>query len=104
AKRAIRRRPVSLSAVGVAVKTAVMDIDVIMTRKPRSLRDSFQRVIERVAEMERETGTVEETVLIAALVDKEKMEEREARRLIGQLIKEGILYSPKPGRLKRTAG
>jgi hypothetical protein len=32
------------------------------------------------------------------------MEEREARRLIGQLIKEGILYSPKPGRLKRTAG
>jgi replicative DNA helicase Mcm len=81
-----------------------MDIDVIMTGKPRSLRDSFQRVIETVGEMERETGTVEETVLIAALVDKEKMEEREARRLIGQLIKEGILYSPKPGRLKRTAG
>jgi len=54
--------------------------------------------------MERESGTLEETVLIAALVNKEKMEEREARRLIGQLIKEGILYSPKPGRLKRTAG
>jgi replicative DNA helicase Mcm len=95
---------VSLSDVGVDVKTGAMDIDVIMTGKPRSLRDSFQRVIETVGEMERETGTVEETVLIAALVDKEKMEEREARRLIGQLIKEGILYSPKPGRLKRTAG
>jgi len=104
AKSAIRIMTVSLSDVGVDVKTGAMDIDVIMTGKPRSLRDSFQRVIETVAELERETGTVEETVLLAALVDKEKMEEREARRLIGQLIKEGILYSPKPGRLKRTAG
>lgn len=104
AKSAIRIMTVSLSDVGVDVKTGVMDIDVIMTGKPRSLRDSFQRVIETVAELERETGTVEETVLVAALVDKEKMEDREARRLIGQLIKEGILYSPKPGRLKRTAG
>lgn len=104
AKSAIRIMTVSLSDVGVDVKTGAMDIDVIMTGKPRSLRDSFQRVIETVAEMERETGTVEETALLAALVDKEKMEEREARRLIGQLIKEGILYSPKPGRLKRTAG
>ena len=104
AKSAIRIMTVSLSDVGVDVKTGAMDIDVIMTGKPRSLRDSFQRVIETVAELERETGTVEEIVLIAALVDKEKMEDREARRLIGQLIKEGILYSPKPGRLKRTAG
>lgn len=104
AKSAIRIMTVSLSDVGVDVKTGAMDIDVIMTGKPRSLRDSFQRVIETVAELERETGTVEESVLLAALVDKEKMEEREARRLIGQLIKEGILYSPKPGRLKRTAG
>ena len=104
AKSAIRIMTVSLSDVGVDVKTGAMDIDVIMTGKPRSLRDSFQRVIQTVAELERETGTVEETVLVAALVDKEKMEDREARRLIGQLIKEGILYSPKPGRLKRTAG
>jgi DNA replicative helicase MCM subunit Mcm2 (Cdc46/Mcm family) len=104
AKSAIRIMTVSLSDVGVDVKTGAMDIDVIMTGKPRSLRDSFQRVIETVAELERETGTVDETVLIAALVDKEKMEDREARRLVGQLIKEGILYSPKPGRLKRTAG
>jgi len=104
AKSAIRIMTVSLTDVGVDVKTGAMDIDVIMTGKPRSLRDSFQRVIETVAELERDTGTVEETVLVAALVDKEKMEEREARRLIAQLIKEGILYSPKPGRLKRTAG
>jgi replicative DNA helicase Mcm len=104
AKSAIRIMTVSLSDVGVDVKTGAMDIDVIMTGKPRSLRDSFQKVIEMVSEMERETGTVEETVVIAALLEREKMEERESRRLIGQLIKEGVLYSPKPGRLKKTAG
>ena len=104
AKSAIRIMTVSLADVGVDVKTGSIDIDVIMTGKPRSLRDSFQKVIETVAELERETGTVEEPVIIAALIEKEKMEEKEARRLIGQLIKEGILYSPKPGRLKRTAG
>jgi replicative DNA helicase Mcm len=104
AKSAIRIMTVSLSDVGVDVKTGAMDIDVIMTGKPRSLRDSFQKVIEMVTEMERETGTVEETVVIAALLEREKMEERESRRLIGQLIKEGVLYSPKPGRLKKTAG
>ncbi len=104
AKSAIRIMTVSLSDVGVDVKTGAMDIDVIMTGKPRSLRDSFQKVIETVGEMERETGTVEETVVIAALLEKEHMEERESRRLIGQLIKDGVLYSPKPGRLKKTAG
>src|SRR5436309_2869607 len=104
AKSAVKIMSYALYDVGVDVKTGAMDIDVIMTGKLCSLGDSFQRVIETVAELERETGTVEEMVLLAALVDKEKMEEREARRLIGQLIKEGILYSPKPGRLKRTAG
>src|SRR5437773_6433013 len=104
AKSAIRIMTVSLSDVGVDVKTGAMDIDVIMTGKPRSLRDSFQRVIETVGELERETGTVEETVLVAALVDEEKMEEREARRVIGQCIRAGRLSSPKPAGLKRAAG
>src|SRR6266567_7943808 len=47
AKSAIRIMTVSLSDVGVDVKTGAMDIDVIMTGKPRSLRDSLQRVIEK---------------------------------------------------------
>jgi hypothetical protein len=36
-------------------------------------------------------------------VDKNKVTEGEARRFVGQLIKEGMLYSPKEGRLKRTS-
>src|SRR5437879_1806389 len=56
AKSAIRIMTVSLSDVGVDVKTGAMDIDVIMTGKPRSLRDSFQRVIETVRSEERRVG------------------------------------------------
>src|SRR5437867_3869902 len=104
AKSAIRIMTVSLSDVGIDVKTGSMDIDVIMTGKPRSVRDILQKVIEIVSELEKETGTVEESLLVQVLVEREKVEEREARRSIGQLIKEGVLYSPKPGRLKRTSG
>jgi MoxR-like ATPase len=104
AKSAIRIMTVSLSDVGIDVKTGSMDIDVIMTGKPRSVRDILQKVIEIVSELEKETGTVEESLLVQVLVEREKVDEREARRSIGQLIKEGVLYSPKPGRLKRTSG
>jgi replicative DNA helicase Mcm len=104
AKSAIRIMSVSLEDVGIDVTSGSMDIDVIMTGKPRSLRDSMQKIIEIERELERETGSVEEVVLISAVVEREKMEEREVRRLVGQLIKDGILYTPQPGRLKRTAG
>src|SRR5437870_13904978 len=63
AKSAIRIMTVSLSDVGIDVRTGSMDIDVIMTGKPRSVRDILQKVIEIVSELEQETGTVEESLL-----------------------------------------
>ncbi len=104
AKSAIRIMTVSLEDVGIDVKSGSMDIDVIMTGKPRSFRDSIQKVIDIEKELERDSGSVEEALLISTVVEREKMEEREVRRLLGQLIKDGILYTPQPGRLKRTAG
>src|SRR5439155_23363199 len=84
AKSAIRIMTVSLSDVGVDVKTGAMDIDVIMTGKRRSLRDSFQLVIETVVEMERGTGTVGGTGCSGGLGDREERDEREAARVVGQ--------------------
>ncbi|HZY46322.1 MAG TPA: hypothetical protein VFE96_00870, partial [Candidatus Bathyarchaeia archaeon] len=72
--------------------------------KPATVRDSLGRVIAIIAELERETGTVDERVLLAAIVEREKITDGEARRFVGQLIKEGMIYSPKEGRLKRTSG
>ncbi len=102
AKGSIRIMRVSLQDAGMDVKTGAMDIDVIMTGKPRSQRDTLQRIIDVLQELERDTVNVEETVLVNVVAEREKIDEREARRFVGLLIRDGMLYSPKPGILKRT--
>ena len=104
AKSAVKIMSYALYDVGVDVKTGKIDIDTIMTGKPATVRDSLGRVMAIVAELERETGTVDERVLTAAIVEREKITDGEARRFVGQLIKEGMIYSPKEGKLKRTSG
>jgi replicative DNA helicase Mcm len=103
AKSAVKIMTYALLDVGVDVKTGKIDIDTIMTGRPATVRDTLGRVIDIVRELERETGDVDEKILIAAVVDKNKVTDGEARRFVGQLIKEGMLYSPKEGRLKRTS-
>ncbi len=103
AKSAVKIMTYALLDVGVDVKTGKIDIDTIMTGRPATVRDTLGRVIDIVRELERETGDVDEKILIAAIVDKDKVTDGEARRFVGQLIKEGMLYSPKEGRLKRTS-
>ncbi len=104
AKSAIRLVNVSMGDVGIDVTTGATDIDVIMTGIPRSFRDNMQKIIEVVMELSRESGSVEEATLLQVLKERENVKEGEAIRLIGQLIKDGILYMPKPGRLKRATG
>ncbi len=104
AKSAVKIMSYALYDVGVDVKTGKIDIDTIMTGKPATVRDSLGRVMAIVAELERETGTVDEQILTAAIVEREKVTDGEARRFVGQLIKEGMIYSPKEGKLKRTSG
>jgi len=94
---------VSLQDVGIDTTTGMMDIDVIMTGKPKSMRDKMAFVIECVAEMEKETGMVEEKALYDVLSRKIEISEDEARRIVGQLTREGVLYSPKPGSLRRAS-
>jgi replicative DNA helicase Mcm len=102
AKAAIRLMTVSLQNVGIDVTTGKMDIDVIMTGKPKSLRDKMQAVLAFITELERQSGIVEEKKLYGILNEKMDMNEDEAKNIVNQLIKEGILYSPKPNQLKRV--
>jgi len=99
----IRLMTIALQDVGIDTTTGKMDIDVIMTGKPKSLRDRMQSILGTVAILERETGTVQESRLYEELLKKAELTEAEARTLVNQLIRDGILYSPKPGHLKRTA-
>jgi len=103
AQAIIRLMTLSLQDVGIDTTTGKIDIDVIMTGKPKSLRDKMQDVLGTFAELEKQLGIVEDATLYQALARKPDITEDDARRLVDQLVKEGILYSPKPGHLKRTA-
>ena len=103
AQAIIRLMTLSLQDVGIDTTTGKIDIDVIMTGKPKSLRDKMQEVLSTFADLEKQLGIVEDSTLYQALTRKPDISEDDARRLVDQLVKEGILYSPKPGHLKRTA-
>ncbi len=104
AKSAIRLVNVSMGDVGIDVTTGATDIDVIMTGIPRSFRDNMQKIIEVILELSRESGSAEEATVLQVLKERENVQQGEAIRLLGQLIKDGIIYTPKPGRLKRATG
>lgn len=92
----------SLEEVGIDVSTSKFDIDLIMTGKPKSLRDKLQTVLSTIMEMQRETGLVEKIALLNELETEYKISMGEAERLIGQLLREGTIYSPREGYLKKT--
>jgi replicative DNA helicase Mcm len=92
----------SLEEVGIDLSSYKFDIDIIMTGKPKSLRDKLQTLISTLTEMEKETGMAERAALINELEMKYKISRGEAERLIGQLLREGTIYEPREGYLKKT--
>ncbi len=97
---AIMRR--SLQEVGIDVTSGKVDIDILMTGKPKSVRDKLQVILGAIVEMERETGMVERSALLEKLEKEYDITLSETERLLGQLIKEGTVYSPRDGYLKKT--
>jgi len=97
---AIMRR--SLEEVGIDVSSRKIDIDIIMTGKPKSVRDKLSVVLGLISSMEKETGIVEKAKLMERLQTEYEIGSSEAERLIGQMLKEGTLFSPKNGYLKKT--
>lgn len=92
----------SLEEVGIDVSSHKIDIDIIMTGKPKSLRDKLQIVLGAIVEMERETGMVQRSALLEKLESEYEIVGPDAERLLGQLLKEGTIYSPTEGYLKKT--
>ncbi|MDH5438471.1 MAG: minichromosome maintenance protein MCM [Candidatus Bathyarchaeota archaeon] len=92
----------SLEEVGIDVSSQKVDIDLIMTGKPKSLRDKLGVVLGAIVSLEKETGMVEKKALLEKLETEYDVTGSEAERLIGQLLKEGTIYSPREGYLKKT--
>jgi replicative DNA helicase Mcm len=102
AEAAITMMKKSLEEVGIDLSSQKIDIDLIMTGKPKSLRDKLQIVLSVLTEMEREIGIVEKTALINRLEEEYNIPRVEIERLIAQLQREGTIYEPREGFLKKT--
>ena len=92
----------SLEQVGVDVQTGQIDIDILYSGKPRSLQTQLQKLLQVISEMERVSGSVRDDDLYDALQSDHGIGRAEAARLIGVLMKDGTIYSPRPGYYKRT--
>ncbi len=92
----------SLEQVGIDVTSRKFDIDLIMTGKPKSLRDKLQVVLGVIIDLEKETGMAKKSTVIEILEEDYEIGFAEAERLIGQLVKEGTVYTPREGYLKKT--
>lgn len=102
AKAAINLMQRSLGEVGIDVSLDKVDIDIIMTGRPKSVRDKLHSVLSVLMEMEKETGMVDKNALIIELEDKYNIPRLETDKMISQLLREGTIYEPRPGNLKKT--
>jgi len=92
----------SLEEVGIDLSSYKMDIDLIMTGRPKSIRDKLSVVLSTLMSMEKATGMVEKEALVNELETKSKIPRGEAERMISQLMREGTIYEPREGCLKKT--
>ena len=92
AEAAIALMKRSLEEVGIDLSSYKVDIDLIMTGKPKSVRDKLQVILSVLIEMEKETGMVEKTALVNELELKHKIPRAETERMLWQLLREGTIY------------
>ncbi len=92
----------SLEEVGIDMSSYKVDIDLIMTGRPKSIRDRLGIVISTIMDMEKTTGIVEKDALVNELETKHKIPRGEIERMVSQLLREGTIYEPREGSLKKT--
>jgi len=63
----------------------------------------LQKVLGVIGEMERVSGVVQDEDLFTAMLEDHGIARSEAARLIGVLMRDGTIYSPRPGYYKRTS-
>jgi replicative DNA helicase Mcm len=102
AERAIEIMKKSLEQVGIDISSNKFDIDILMTGKPKSIRDKMSVLLGLISSMEKETGVVDKERLIERLQSEYDILSGESERLISQMLKEGTLFSPREGFLKKT--
>ncbi|MCJ7610229.1 minichromosome maintenance protein MCM, partial [Candidatus Bathyarchaeota archaeon] len=92
----------SLRQVGIDISTGKMDIDIIMTGTPKSVRDRLQLVLAIIVEAEKIGEMIHDEDLYQKLQENYGLVRVESSRLLEQLVRDGLIYSPKTGYYKKT--
>ncbi|GAI60016.1 unnamed protein product, partial [marine sediment metagenome] len=93
----------SLEQVGIDVETGEVDIDLIYSGKPRSLQVQLQKVLGAIGEYGLHTGeAIKDSDLFDGLLSDHQIGRTDAARLIGVLMRDGTIFSPRPGTYRRT--
>ncbi|MBP1449445.1 MAG: Minichromosome maintenance protein MCM, partial [Thermoproteus sp.] len=102
ADRAIRLYLAFLKSVGIDMESGV-DIDSIMTGVPASRREAYVRLAELIKKMEEAAKGPVKIDLVLDEAEKAGIQRAEAQRLIDLMIRNGELYTPRPGYVKRIS-
>ncbi|HDI01084.1 MAG TPA: minichromosome maintenance protein MCM, partial [Candidatus Bathyarchaeota archaeon] len=100
AEAAINIMKRSLQEVGIDLETKRIDIDVIMTGKPKSLRDKLQLVLDAIRRLDEGDGVGEEDLIRE--LEPDGLTEADVRRLLGVLLRDGMVFEVRPGRYRRV--
>jgi intein/homing endonuclease/MoxR-like ATPase len=103
AEAAIKIMQKSLEDVGIDSSSYKIDIDLIMTGKPKSARDKINAILTVVADLNKGSGPVSREEIIQQLEDKKiPISKQESEKLISQMLRESILYEPREGLISKT--
>jgi len=92
-----------LRSVGVDVETRRIDIDIVMTGKPKSQRDKIMMIMDLIKDMieENNGNPVKREDIIQRAVEK-GLDENFVRKVIEKMHENGELIEPKPGYILKT--
>jgi replicative DNA helicase Mcm len=91
----------SLSRASLDVNTGQIDVDIIMTGKPKSQRSLMTTIMDMITDLEKESGKAFLEDIYARLEAK-GTNRNEASRVIQKMSNDGLVYSPDGDTLKRT--
>jgi replicative DNA helicase Mcm len=103
AEAAIQIMKKSLQAIGAIQEGETIDIDVVMTGKPATMRDKIVTVLKLVEELEEEYGEADREELCRRLKEEYDLDRATVEGIIKRMISDGMLYEPKPGYLKKAS-
>lgn len=102
AEEAIRLMKLSLQQVGIDSETGQLDIDLIMTGHSKSQRDKMEKILDLMDELGED---VDKAVPVSKLIERanvEGIDEEFVKRAIERMKKEGIIFEPRPGFVKKA--